>query len=184
MNEIWFALWFFLPAGIANVSPIFTTKIKFLSSLLKPLDFGMKYRGKRIFGDNKTWLGLIGGVIFGLIVIRLQKYGYNHSDWINTISGKINYNDPKILLLGPLLGFGALAGDATESFFKRQAGVKPGHSWVPFDQIDYIVGGLLLSLPIVILSWTNYLSILIVWVLIHLLSSYFGYLIGLKARPI
>ncbi len=154
INDIWFALWFFLPAGISNVSPTFTHRIKPLNILYKPLDFGAKFKGKRVFGDNKTWLGLISGIIFATIVIYLQRYGFNHSEWIRAISGKVDYDLPKMLLLGPLMGFGALAGDAIESFFKRQVGIKPGRTWIPFDQIDYIVGGILLSLPIIVLSWT------------------------------
>lgn len=184
MHNIWFALWFFLPAGIANVSPALSAQVIFLRFLYKPLDFGKKLHGKRIFGDSKTWLGLITGVVLATIVIYLQKYGFNHSEWLRNISGSVNYNESKILLLGPLMGFGALAGDAIESFFKRQVGIKPGHTWIPYDQIDYIIGGLILSLPIIILSWTNYFFILIFWVIIHLIFSYIGYLVGIKARPI
>ncbi len=184
MNEIWFALWFFLPAGISNVGPTLTSRIKPLNFLYKPLDFGVKFRGKRLFGDNKTWLGLIGGVVFATIIIYLQRYGFNHSSWLRTISGKVDYDRSKIMLLGPLMGFGALAGDAIESFFKRQFDVKPGNAWIPFDQIDYIVGGLLLSLPIITLNWKDYLYIFIIWVLIHLIFSYLGYLMGLKKKPI
>jgi CDP-2,3-bis-(O-geranylgeranyl)-sn-glycerol synthase len=184
MHNIWFALWFFSPAGIANLSPTLTSRIKALKFLYKPLDFGSEFRDKRIFGDNKTWLGLIGGIIFGTITIYLQRYGFNHSEWLRSISGKVDYDQTKILLLGPLMGFGALAGDAVESFFKRQIGIKPGRTWFPFDQIDYIVGGLLLSLPIIILNWSDYFYVLIVWVLIHILFSYIGYLIGFKKSRI
>lgn len=184
MNHIWFAIWFFLPAGLANASPVFATRIKLLNFLYKPLDFGAKFRGKRIFGENKTWLGLVFGIIVGFFVIWLQRYGYNHSEWIRTISLNVNYSESKIILLGPLMGFGALAGDAAESFFKRQVGVKPGSTWFPFDQLDYILGGLILSLPIVILKWYEYLLIIAIWILIHLISSYVGYLTRLKAKPI
>ena len=51
-ENILFALWFFLPAGIANVAPIFAAKWRLLESLNKPLDFGQTFRGKRIFGYN------------------------------------------------------------------------------------------------------------------------------------
>ena len=114
----------------------------------------------------------------------IQIIGYKHSAWIRSISGNINYSETKIIILGPLLGFGALFGDSVESFIKRQMGIKPGRSWFPFDQLDYIFGGLLFSSLIVQLSLINYLIIVIVWVIIHLLGSYVGYLLGLKAKPI
>jgi CDP-2,3-bis-(O-geranylgeranyl)-sn-glycerol synthase len=82
------------------------------------------------------------------------------------------------------MGFGALLGDAIESFFKRQARVKPGNTWFPFDQIDYIIGGLLFSLPVITLGVKYYFLILVVWLLLHLISSYIGYLLGLKTKPI
>jgi len=36
-------------------------------------------------------------------------------------------------------------GDIIESFFKRRIGKKRGESWVPFDQLDFILGVLLFS---------------------------------------
>jgi CDP-2,3-bis-(O-geranylgeranyl)-sn-glycerol synthase len=38
------------------------------------------------------------------------------------------------------MAFGALAGDAVKSFFKRQIGIAPGHRWLGPDQLDFIVG--------------------------------------------
>ena len=184
MHNIWFALWFFLPGGIANASPVFAKRISFLHRLYKPLDFGKKFRGKAILGQNKTWLGLIFAVFIGLIVIALQKYGFENSEWLRTVSGSVNYSKNTIWLLGPLMAFGALFGDAIESFFKRQLNVASGDSWFPFDQIDYVIGGLLFSLIIVRLSIFEYLLILIIWLLMHLISSYIGYLVGPKNKPI
>lgn len=184
MHNILFALWFFLPAGLGNASPVFSRGIKALRFLDKPMDFGLKFRGQRIFGKNKTWVGIIFAVLVGLITIGLQKYGFNHYSWVRSISGSIDYSLVKIWLLGPLLAFGALFGDAVESFLKRQFKIKPGRSWFPFDQVDYIIGGLIFSLIVIRLSWTDYLLIVVVWVLIHLISSYIGYLLGLKPRPI
>jgi CDP-2,3-bis-(O-geranylgeranyl)-sn-glycerol synthase len=41
--------------------------------------------------------------------------------------------------------FGALLGDIIESFFKRRVGRKRGEDWIPFDQIDFILGVLFFS---------------------------------------
>lgn len=82
------------------------------------------------------------------------------------------------------MGAGALIGDAVESFFKRQAGIAAGKSWVPFDQVDYIIGGCLLSLFVVRLHFLDYLLILIVWVIVHFVAVYLGYLTGIRKRPI
>ena len=43
------------------------------------------------------------------------------------------------------LCFGALMGDIIESFFKRRIGKKRGEDWIPFDQLDFILGVLFFS---------------------------------------
>ena len=40
------------------------------------------------------------------------------------------------------ISFGALIGDIIESFFKRRIGKGRGEDWIPFDQIDFILGAL------------------------------------------
>jgi len=53
------------------------------------------------------------------------------------------------LLFGFLMGFGALLGDMTKSFFKRRLGYAPGKPFIPFDQLDFVVGALLFTYPLV-----------------------------------
>lgn len=184
MSDWLFALWFFLPAGLANAAPVLFNKIPLLARFDAPLDGDRRFRGRPIFGANKRWRGLIGGTIVGAVVGFLQLALTSIFPWLHEISGPIDYSSPTPLLLGALLGFGALIGDALESFFKRQLNVKPGHAWFPFDQLDYILGGILLSLLIVQLPWVQYLQITVVWFSAHLLFSFLGHLAGLKDRPI
>ncbi|KAA0006124.1 MAG: CDP-archaeol synthase, partial [Thermoplasmata archaeon] len=40
--------------------------------------------------------------------------------------------------------FGALLGDIVESFFKRRVGKERGEDWIPFDQVDFLIGALIL----------------------------------------
>jgi len=184
MNDILFALWFFLPVGLANASPIFANKIPLVNRWHTPLDFGKAWHGKRIFGEHKTWRGLTAAIIVSTLAIALQKFMYTRFGWVQSLANGVNYEAAIIWWLGPLLGFGALAGDAIESFFKRQVNVSPGESWFPFDQTDYILGGVFASLLVVRLSGIQYLAIVAVWLGIHIVASYFGYLFKLKDRPI
>lgn len=172
MNELIWAIWLFLPAGIANAAPVFASRLPLLKHWKAPLDAGKSYRGIRMLGNNKTWRGLIFGVIVAGLVALLQSAAYEAS-----------YPSP-IFIFGILLGFGALAGDAVESFFKRQKGVLAGESWFPFDQTDYIIGGLLLSWPLADYSISQAVTIFIVYFGLHLIVSYLGYLTGLKNKPI
>lgn len=183
MNDILAALWFFLPAGAANAAPVFAAKIPGLDSLNQPMDLGKSYKGVRLFGANKTWRGLVAGIILATLIIALQKYLFTHSLWVLEHSW-VDYTQAHTWWLGPLFALGALLADAIESFFKRRAGVAAGHSWFPFDQIDYIIGGCLFSLPVVVLSFDKYLLILLTWFGMHLLSAYLAFRLGLKDKPI
>lgn len=183
-QEILFALWFFLPAGLANAAPVFANKIPYINKHNQPLDFGKSFRGKRIFGDHKTFRGLIAGIVMAVIVLVLQKYLYTESSWIQTISQPVDYRHIHTLGLGMLFAIGALGFDAIKSFFKRQIGVQPGSTWFPFDQIDYIIGGLLLSSLVVTLPLSAYFWIVFAWFLLHLIGTFAGWLIGLRESPI
>ncbi len=135
------ALWLVLPAYIANASAL-------LVGGGTPIDFGKTWKdGKRILGDGKTWRGLITGAIvgmaagFGLSVVAVYA---NDSEF--AFLGISNFG--RFPLMIPIIGaicFGALFGDITESFLKRRIGKKRGENWIPFDQLDFIVGALILS---------------------------------------
>lgn len=184
MQEILFALWFFAPAGIANSAPVFANKVPLLKNLGMPVDFGKTFRGRRIFGDHKTLRGFLVGVLTGMVVGLVQFILFKNFSWIADFTGEIAYDHLATILFGGLLGFGALAGDSIKSFFKRQFGVKSGQSWFPFDQIDYILGGLLIVTPFVSLSLRQYLIIFLVWFLIHPAATFVGWLLKLKDSPI
>ncbi len=169
--DILYAFIFFLPAGVSNMTPIFVSKLPYLRNFKQPLDFGKQYKGKPIFGKNKTWRGLISGTIAGTLTALVI---YQFSD---------NFR-PLYILAGTLMSFGALFGDAAESFFKRQKGVPAGKSWFPFDQTDYIIGGLIFSAPLGKLTWELAGLIAVLYFGLHLLSSYIGFLLRLKDSPI
>jgi len=184
MELVLFALWFFLPAGLANVAPVFANKIPVLNKWNTPLDFGATFRGKRVFGDNKTWRGLFFGILVATVTLGLQVWAFNHFGWAEDIAININYFILPVYVLGPLFAIGALGGDALESFFKRQRGFKPGKSWFPFDQLDYIIGGLVASFLVIQLTLEEYLAVIVVWFVIHIVFTYIGYVIGLRDAKI
>jgi len=184
LNDILFALWFLLPAAAANAAPVFGAVLPGINKLDQPIDGGKTFRGKEIFGSHKTWRGLISGIIVATFILWLQQLAYTHTEWAHSLTANVNYASLPLFILGPLFGIGALGGDAIESFFKRQRGIKSGRSWLPFDQIDYIIGAILVSLPFAVASPPQYFWMLLVWFIMHLLFSYFGWLLGLKKRPI
>ena len=183
-KDLFFALWFFLPAGMANMMPVFAAFIPGLKNFDQPMDFGKEFRGKRIFGAHKTIRGLVIGVIFATLTLWLQQIAIAHNSGLASLTAQVNYQDLPLLIVGPLFGLGALFGDAIESFFKRQVNIRPGDGWFPFDQTDYIIGGALATAPFIQLSILQYVSLLVLWLAVHVIASYIGYLIGVKQKPI
>ncbi len=183
MHDILYALWLFLPAGAANVTPILVTRMPYLEKWTSPIDFGCKFRGHRLFGPNKTWRGLITGTFIAILTFILQhKIAPELGNFSNYLMS-VGYMELPVVL-GFLLGFGALAGDALESFFKRQRGIRPGGSWPAFDQMDYIIGSSLFAAVIIILPLHIYVWVFIIWFVMHLMFSYIGYRTGLKKTAI
>lgn len=184
LGDIIFALWFFFPAAIANVMPILVAPLPYIKQWNAPIDGGLTFRGKRVLGSHKTWRGLIVGIMFATLALWLQQLAVEHIHWIAQATHQVDYTALPTLILGPLFAIGALGGDAIESFFKRQRGVAPGEGWFPFDQTDYIIGCALATAGFIQLSVTQYIWLILLWLVVHVIASYIGYLLGLKERPI
>lgn len=166
-------LWFFVPAMFANASGTIGAKLPVLGKYNAPMDFGKKFRGSRIFGEHKTWRGLILGTFISSIVSLLQYAIYN----------PFSFDSETSLFLGAALGAGALMGDAIESFFKRQLGKVPGSRWFPFDQIDFTIGAIFFSLPFKLFSLEHYLLLILILMCAHLISNLVAFKLGIKDTP-
>jgi CDP-2,3-bis-(O-geranylgeranyl)-sn-glycerol synthase len=135
------ALWLVIPAYIANASAL-------LVGGGTPIDFGKNWKdGTRILGDGKTWRGLISGAFLGMTGgFGITNVAILASDSEYAFFGLSDFG--RFPLMIPIISsicFGALLGDIIESFFKRRYGKKRGESWIPFDQLDFILGVLLFS---------------------------------------
>jgi CDP-2,3-bis-(O-geranylgeranyl)-sn-glycerol synthase len=179
IKDILFILWFFLPAGLANMTPIFAAKLPLLRRLNFPLDSYMTFRKKRIFGSHKTVRGLLSGMLVGVLTACLQVFLYAHVPLIQTFVS-IDYTSLNPILFGLLSSLGALTGDALRSFLKRQRGMAPGKSWFPFDQLDYVVGGIVFTALYIQLSLWQYVLLFLVWFVLHPLATFIGYWLKLK----
>jgi CDP-2,3-bis-(O-geranylgeranyl)-sn-glycerol synthase len=137
--------------GIANMAPVILPG-------RRPIDFGKTWRGKRIFGKNKTWGGFIGGTVLG------------------TITGFFLGN----VYLGLAVSAGALLGDIFESFIKRRVGIPSGQQWLVFDQIDFVIGALILGSFVQPIAIKPMIILLIGMPILHPVANYLGYLLKLK----
>lgn len=179
MHEVLFVLWLLWPAGVAIMIPVFAAHVPGLRRLSYPMDAYKTFRGRRIFGDNKTWRGFVAGTVAGLLWFLVQMWLYEQSGFVQSFS-ELDYSSLSALWIGIAISAGALVGDAVGSFCKRQLDVAPGEAWFPYDQIDFIVGSLALSLLFVRLPPWCYLLAVPVWVAVHLLFGVLGYVFKFK----
>jgi CDP-2,3-bis-(O-geranylgeranyl)-sn-glycerol synthase len=151
----------------------------------RPIDSGATFRGRRLFGDNKTWRGAVCMVAGCILTVALQKYVVKDraGDW-----AVIDYGQANIFGLGMVLGGGAVLGELSNSFVKRQLGIAPGEAargllapaFYLWDQVDslFAIWPLLLFWvwpggPLVLISF-------VVLVVAHQLISLLGYLLGMR----
>jgi CDP-2,3-bis-(O-geranylgeranyl)-sn-glycerol synthase len=169
------SLYFFLPAYFTNMTPPLAKRFRILDSLDKPIDSNRTLNNKPILGSHKTWRGLVAGMIVGISVAYLQKCLYQFP-WIKEISF-FDYKKINILLLGSLLSFGAISGDLFFAFLKRRLNLKPGSKFIPFDQINYVIGTyVLFSLtPFFEIDNLAWIVLLISTFFLHIMINRLGY---------
>ena len=169
-------LYFILPAYFSNgAGLVFGGGV--------PVDFGKKdSKGNRWIGDGVTWRGLAGGTIIGILTGAVQ--GYFGPEILATygqyIITPIISDVSSGIIIGFLLGFGALLGDAAGSFLKRRMGIGRGKPAPILDQLDFLIVALLLVSIVVKLDLLFITIAIALTLIIHLISNTCAYLLGLK----
>jgi CDP-2,3-bis-(O-geranylgeranyl)-sn-glycerol synthase len=189
-------IWMMLPAYLSNT----------IASIVgggAPIDRGRNWSdGRRILGDGKTWRGLFGGTLGGVLIGHLQLF-FNSSD--DSFKGIFEWTENPYWIFF-LLAFGALAGDIAASFVKRRRGQERGTKSPILDMYDFIIGALAFVIILGggwhnwIFTWnkgieysvlsipTRYLPIpiitlLIVTPILHRSVNILGYKLGVKQVP-
>jgi CDP-2,3-bis-(O-geranylgeranyl)-sn-glycerol synthase len=144
-------------------------KTGFLRALALPIDAGAHFRRRRLFGENKTWRGIVVVAIgTGLGGLAVGRFGFG---------------------FGLLVGAAAMAAELPNSFLKRQLDIAPGRQTAGLagavfhvlDQIDVTAGAWLVlaarvkPTPALVLA-----SIAFVFVT-HQAITVAGYALGMRA---
>jgi CDP-2,3-bis-(O-geranylgeranyl)-sn-glycerol synthase len=157
------ALKFIFPAYCANATPV-------LAGGGTKMDFGKNfYDGKRVFGNNKTFRGFFFGWSIGFVVGIVEGFTL----------GFQNYS----IVFSLLIPLGALLGDLAGAFIKRRIGIAPGGLLPIVDQVDFVVGAIVLSIPLTIVSWQLAVTVLLITPPIHLFANFLAYKMKLKRHP-
>lgn len=176
MSTVLQALFFMLPAYFANMAPVVFQRLPVLNY---PLDHGRTLNGERIFGQNKTYRGLLCGILTAIFICILQKYAYQFTNEFSLLKYS-SYTLLDTIVIGFLFGAGAMLGDLIKSFFKRRIRIPAGKPFIPFDQLDFVIGSLLAVSIYFTPSIRHVIIILIASPILHFLANITGYLAGLK----
>lgn len=177
------------PAGVAHVLWLRSPMAR---RFARPVDGGRRWRGKPVFGANKTWAGFMALPPAGACSMALAYFALTHQ--APELAARLwPLTDAQTFGLGALLGVAFMAFELPNSFVKRQLDVAPGRAasqpWVAplfalIDRLDSPLGvlaalastvGLTPALAGWFLAWA---------VFVHAALSVLMYALGLKARAL
>jgi len=171
------AFWAMLPAYVPNNAAV-------LAGGGRPIDGGRTWGERRVLGDGKTWRGTAVGTLVG-VGLALGLNAVN-----DPISAAVGFQLPTFPLPAAVgLAFGAMVGDIGASFIKRRSGRERGAAFPGLDQLDFVVGALLLAFAFAA-DWAlstftpGVLAvILIITPLLHVGTNIIAFKIGAKDEP-
>ena len=179
------------PVILAGAMNMAFCKMKVFQSIAFPLDNGKTLRdGKRLFGDNKTYKGLLGYVAFALfscvvwgLVCRFCKFEHLNFFYVN-YQNNVFYN----AFIGVLLGLAYSLFELPNSFLKRRVDIVPGKTasgfkkvfFVFLDQADSIFGCVLVLRIFYRYSFLFYICYVLLGAATHILVNVILYLCKLR----
>jgi CDP-2,3-bis-(O-geranylgeranyl)-sn-glycerol synthase len=126
---------------------------------------------RRWLGEHKTVIGFGMGVLAAIMVTFIQ----SRVAWPGALVAYDHW-----AVLGLRFGVGAKAGDSVKSLVKRRLAIAPGEPWIPWDQLDFVLGALAVVWGQAALSWTDLAAILLLTVAGHVLVNHLGYWTGIR----
>lgn len=175
-----------LPVILAAVFHMVVVRFDWLKFATYPLDHYATFRSKRIFGDNKTYRGVIVMVIASIAFTYLYQWMVFHSDTLADLN-LLNFQRFSPVFYGILFGLGYIIGELPNSFFKRQFGISEGKSTSflqrMVDQLDSVVAILILLLLFSHFSLQHFWLGILFYGFLHLGINYLLYLLRLRKEP-
>jgi CDP-archaeol synthase len=179
--------WVFVPVMGAALAHAPVLRFDLLPGLDRPIDAGATFRGRRVFGDNKTWRGAItmfSGVL-GAAVLLWRSESYR-----GRLPQELQHARPGTV--GGLLGASVVLGELPNSFLKRQLDIRPGgHVRSPagilvslVDQCDFVPAAWLFLRPVCRMSLREAIDTSLTVTAIHLAVNVIGYALGARTTAI
>lgn len=175
---------------LAGVAQVFWLRSNASMHFSMPLDGGLTFRGRRVFGSHKMLRGFVVMspatsasfvLVFwmaGVLAPEFEQMLWPLPAW-------------RYAVVGMIAGLGFMAGELPNSFIKRQLGIPPGGAPSPatfraalflVDRLDSIIGMLIalsLVVPVPLGTWT---LVITAGVALHWFFSAVLFAFGVKER--
>lgn len=187
MQEVVGIVWLFFPMLIGAIVHGLCLRYGWLGWLAMPVDRGVRWRGKPLFGPNKTWRGILTVAASTMVTVSVQARLLHGLEFFRQLE-LTDYSTFQPELMGFLLGFCAQLSELPNSFLKRRAGIAPGKGttgpsevfFYVLDQIDLLFGSwIALAFFIPVTPGRIALSVVLI-LIIHQALSVLGYLLGMR----
>lgn len=187
MRQVIGTLWLLAPLlGAAGLHGLIL-KYDWFALLREPVDHGIMYRGRPLFGANKTWRGVAAVAAGCAIILGLQ------TDWLHGYQTVrrfelFDYGAVNGWLLGLWVGILAELSELPNSFAKRRCGVAPGQSasgvpgvvFLVWDQLDLLLGLWIAYALVVDVTLQRVLISVLALLIVHPAITLVGYLAGMR----
>lgn len=181
-----------IPVILAGILNMVWVKLPYMYSWTRPMDNNKCFAdGKRIFGDNKTWKGFIGMIVFAIIATIIWGFVCDKLQYLNAHNYLYRNNDNSLSYnagIGFLLGLSYAIFELPNSFLKRRMNIIPGKTsdglkcilFVLLDQADSIFGCVLVILVVYKMSIKFYVVYVCLGVMTHIVINMLLYLAKLR----
>ena len=187
MGEFWQVSYVFAPVLLGLTTHGVCIRFGWLNFLLHPVDGGAEFRGKRVFGANKTWRG-IAAMTLGTALGSAIQAGWLHNYESVRALELFEYSLPKALTVGLLMGLACGLSELPNSLIKRQLDIAPGATasgWINalfyiLDQVDFLVGIWIVLAFVIEISLIRIVYSFVFLFVTHQVISFLGYLLGMR----
>jgi hypothetical protein len=137
------ALYLFSPLLVASALSAVVLRFDLWFRLKRPIDAGLTFHGQRLFGDSKTWRGVVVAIVGCVATVCTQKYVLRGRPESLAL---LDYRETNPLTFGAAMGAAAMVGELPNSFAKRRLGIAPGKTtrgplaalFYIWDQVDLL----------------------------------------------
>jgi len=178
-------------AGATNMAFV---KSAYFTILSRPMDAGIVLAdGRRLFGDNKTWKGFFGMIVFTALWVAIAACLAAMFPAVRDLS-LIPFEQLglplNVLLAGALLGLAYVLAEVPNSYCKRRIDIPPGQNaqgmrglmFLVLDQADSVIGCVIVLPLFSNITRVDAIVLVVLGSLAHYLTNLGLYAVRLKRQ--